>query len=85
MQLKLETHKRHPNYISSYQNVFLFILLFVVQGKCSSDVLLKEPSSVVQLQYDHKALLVSTKQRSLVCRLDGENKTFQVGQKERKM
>ncbi|XP_041353427.1 tectonin beta-propeller repeat-containing protein 2-like [Gigantopelta aegis] len=56
------------------------------QGQCKSDVLLKEaPAAVVQLHYNHKALLISTKQRSLVCRLDEENKTFQVGQKDRKV
>ncbi|KAK7104074.1 hypothetical protein V1264_018848 [Littorina saxatilis] len=56
------------------------------QGECKSSLLLVEPpTEIVQLNYDHKVLLISTKQRSFVCRLDTAGETVQAGQQERKV
>lgn len=54
------------------------------QGQCKSAVVLSEAgSSVVQLDHGNKSLLVSTKQRSVIYKMD--ESTVQVGQKDRKM
>lgn len=56
------------------------------QGQCkSSELLVEPPTEIVQLHYDHKVLLVSTKARSFVCRLDTTCEVIQVGQKDRKV
>lgn len=54
------------------------------QGQCKSAVVLSEAgSSVVQLDHGHKSLLVSTKQRTVIYKMD--ESTVQVGQKDRKI
>lgn len=53
------------------------------QGACRSDLVLEEPSSVVQLDYSQKVLLVSTAQRSLLF-LTEEQSVRQVGAQPRK-
>ncbi|XP_071079116.1 tectonin beta-propeller repeat-containing protein 2-like [Haliotis cracherodii] len=56
------------------------------QGQCKSTILLIEThAEIIQLHYDHKVLLVSTKQRSLICRLDDRDRLTQVGQQDRKL
>lgn len=53
------------------------------QGACRSHLVLEEPSSVVQLDYSQKVLLVSTAQRSLLF-LTEEQSVRQVGAQPRK-
>ncbi|XP_067682961.1 tectonin beta-propeller repeat-containing protein 2-like [Haliotis asinina] len=56
------------------------------QGQCKSTILLIEThTEIIQLNYNHKVLLVSTKQRSLICRLDDRDRLIQVGQQDRKL
>ncbi|KAL8602690.1 hypothetical protein ACOMHN_058643 [Nucella lapillus] len=56
------------------------------QGQCKSSVLLVEPpTEIVQLHYNHRVLLVSTRHRSFLCRLDTTGHTTQIGQKDRKV
>lgn len=56
------------------------------QGLCKSSLLLVEPpTEVIQLNYDHKVLLVSTKKRSFICRLDTTCQVTQIGQQDRKI
>ncbi|XP_060581801.1 tectonin beta-propeller repeat-containing protein 2-like [Ruditapes philippinarum] len=57
-----------------------------IEGKCQSSVLLIEGNTeIIQLNHGHKRLLVSTKQRCVVCRTDAVEKITQVGSKERKV
>lgn len=53
------------------------------QGTCSSQLVLEEPSSVVQLDYSQKVLLVSTLQRSLLFYTE-EKSVRQIGTQARK-
>lgn len=53
------------------------------QGVCSSQLVLEEPSSIVQLDYSQKVLLVSTLQRSLLFHTE-EQSVRQVGAQPRK-
>ncbi|XP_036887660.1 tectonin beta-propeller repeat-containing protein 2 isoform X2 [Sturnira hondurensis] len=53
------------------------------QGACSSHLVLEEPSSIVQLDYSQKVLLVSTLQRSLLFHTE-EQSVQQVGAQPRK-
>lgn len=56
------------------------------QGLCkSAELLVEPPTEIVQLHYDHKVLLVSTKTRSFVCRLDTSCEVVHIGQKDRKV
>ncbi|KAM5337362.1 tectonin beta-propeller repeat-containing protein 2 isoform 3-T3 [Glossophaga mutica] len=53
------------------------------QGACSSHLVLEEPSSIVQLDYSQRVLLVSTLQRSLLFHTE-EQSVQQVGAQPRK-
>ncbi|EPQ18857.1 Tectonin beta-propeller repeat-containing protein 2 [Myotis brandtii] len=53
------------------------------QGVCKSHLVLEEPSSIVQLDYSQKVLLVSTSQRSLLFHTE-EQSVRQVGAQPRK-
>uniref|UniRef100_A0ACB8G580 Uncharacterized protein n=1 Tax=Sphaerodactylus townsendi TaxID=933632 RepID=A0ACB8G580_9SAUR len=53
------------------------------QGRCHSSLVLEEPSSIVQLDYSQKVLLVSTLQRSLLFYTE-EKSVKQVGTQPRK-
>ncbi|XP_006839597.1 PREDICTED: tectonin beta-propeller repeat-containing protein 2 [Chrysochloris asiatica] len=53
------------------------------QGVCSSQLVLEEPSSIVQLDYSQKVLLVSTLQRSLLFYTE-EKAVKQIGAQPRK-
>ncbi|XP_058511119.1 tectonin beta-propeller repeat-containing protein 2 [Ochotona princeps] len=53
------------------------------QGVCNSHLVLEEPSSIVQLDYSHKVLLVSTLQRSLLFYTE-EKSVQQIGTQPRK-
>lgn len=53
------------------------------QGICTSHLVLEEPSSIVQLDYSHRVLLVSTHQRSLLFYTE-ERAVQQVGTQPRK-
>ncbi|XP_028914385.1 tectonin beta-propeller repeat-containing protein 2 isoform X1 [Ornithorhynchus anatinus] len=53
------------------------------QGVCNSNLVLEEPSSIVQLDYSQKVLLVSTLQRSLLFYTE-EKSVKQVGTQSRK-
>lgn len=53
------------------------------QGVCNSHLVLEEPSSVVQLDYSQKVLLVSTAQRSLLFHTE-EKSVKQVGTQPRR-
>ncbi|KAF5920093.1 hypothetical protein HPG69_009836, partial [Diceros bicornis minor] len=53
------------------------------QGVCNSHLVLEEPSSIVQLDYSQKVLLVSTLQRSLLFYTE-ENSVKQIGTQPRK-
>lgn len=53
------------------------------QGACSSQLVLEEPSAIVQLDYSQKVLLVSTLQRSLLFHTE-EQAVRQVGAQPRK-
>lgn len=53
------------------------------QGTCSSHLVLEEPSSIVQLDYSQKVLLVSTLQRSLLFYTE-EQAVKQIGSQPRK-
>ncbi|XP_023374638.1 tectonin beta-propeller repeat-containing protein 2 [Otolemur garnettii] len=53
------------------------------QGICNSHLVLEEPSSIVQLDYSHKVLLVSTLQRSLLFYTE-EKSVKQIGTQPRK-
>uniref|UniRef100_A0A8D2D1C5 Tectonin beta-propeller repeat containing 2 n=1 Tax=Sciurus vulgaris TaxID=55149 RepID=A0A8D2D1C5_SCIVU len=53
------------------------------QGTCSSQLVLEEPSSVVQLDYSQKVLLVSTMQRSLLFYTE-EKSVRQIGTQARR-
>uniref|UniRef100_A0A7N6BVG5 Tectonin beta-propeller repeat containing 2 n=1 Tax=Anabas testudineus TaxID=64144 RepID=A0A7N6BVG5_ANATE len=44
----------------------VFSALDLDQGVCKPELLLEEPSGVVQMEYSHQVLLVSTQQRSLL-------------------
>ena len=51
-----------------------------------SSTLLIEPSTeITQIDYQSRVLLVSTRHRSFVVRLDRHSEVVQVGTKERKM
>ncbi|CAM1294057.1 Uncharacterised protein g907 [Pycnogonum litorale] len=49
-----------------------------------SEVVLKEPEPIVQMDYCHQVLLVSTTARTIVCYTAEDNRILQVGFKERK-
>ncbi|XP_044293192.1 tectonin beta-propeller repeat-containing protein 2 isoform X2 [Varanus komodoensis] len=53
------------------------------QGLCNSNLILEEPSSIVQLDYSQKVLLVSTSQRSLLFYTE-QKSVKQVGTQPRK-
>ncbi|XP_059039166.1 tectonin beta-propeller repeat-containing protein 2 isoform X1 [Mustela lutreola] len=53
------------------------------QGVCNSHLVLEEPSSIVQLDYSQKVLLVSTLQRSLLFHME-EKSVKQIGTQPRK-
>nr|XP_020649277.1 tectonin beta-propeller repeat-containing protein 2 isoform X3 [Pogona vitticeps] len=53
------------------------------QGRCNSTLVLEEPSSIVQLDYSQKVLLISTLQRSLLFYTE-EKSVKQVGTQPRK-
>lgn len=53
------------------------------QGICNSHLVLEEPSSIVQLDYSQKVLLVSTLQRSLLFHTE-EKAVKQIGSQPRK-
>ncbi|KAM8781803.1 tectonin beta-propeller repeat-containing protein 2 [Rhynchonycteris naso] len=53
------------------------------QGVCDPHLVLEEPSSIVQLDYSHKVLLVSTSQRSLLFYTE-EQAVKQIGTQPRK-
>ncbi|XP_074662450.1 tectonin beta-propeller repeat-containing protein 2-like [Tubulanus polymorphus] len=53
------------------------------QKQTKSAIILKEGYEIVQLCYAHKTLLVSSKLRSILHTIE-ENKTIQIGQRERK-
>lgn len=55
----------------------------LLQGVCNSHLVLEEPSSVVQLDYSQKVLLVSTAQRSLLFHTE-EKSVKQVGTQPRR-
>uniref|UniRef100_UPI003AAE588F tectonin beta-propeller repeat-containing protein 2 n=1 Tax=Centroberyx gerrardi TaxID=166262 RepID=UPI003AAE588F len=61
----------------------VFSALDLDQGVCKPVLLLEEPSGVVQLEYSHRILLVSTQQRSLLF-CTQEQKLLQLGTKPRK-
>ncbi|KAH3859308.1 tectonin beta-propeller repeat-containing protein 2-like isoform X2 [Dreissena polymorpha] len=55
------------------------------QGKCSSRTLISEKdTSVVQLHHGHRSLLISTRHRTVVCRMDDHDRLVQIGTKDRK-
>ena len=55
-------------------------------GVCETNICLIESNcEIVQLSHAHKALLISTNQRSLLYRTDIKTALVQVGQKDRKM
>ncbi|KAJ7345201.1 hypothetical protein JRQ81_001151 [Phrynocephalus forsythii] len=53
------------------------------QGRCNSTLVLEEPSSIVQLDYSQKVLLISTLQRSLLFYTE-EKSVKQIGAQPRK-
>lgn len=53
------------------------------QGTCNSQLVLEEPSSIVQLDYSQKVLLISTLQRSLLFYTE-EKSVRQIGTQARK-
>ncbi|CAL1547450.1 unnamed protein product [Lymnaea stagnalis] len=56
------------------------------QGQCSSSLLLIEQSTeIVQLDYRHKVLLVSTRQRSFIVRIDMKSQIVNIGTQDRKI
>lgn len=55
----------------------------VFKGICNSSLVLEEPSSIVQLDYSQKVLLVSTLQRTLLFYTE-EKSVNQVGTQPRK-
>ena len=56
------------------------------QGVCETNICLIESNcEIVQLSHAHKALLISTNQKSLLYRTDIKTALVQVGQKDRKM
>ena len=57
--------------------------LALLQGICNSHLVLEEPSSIVQLDYSQKVLLVSTLQRSLLFYTE-EKAVKQIGSQPRK-
>lgn len=57
--------------------------LALSQGVCNSHLVLEEPSSIVQLDYSQKVLLVSTLQRSLLFYTE-EKAVKQIGSQPRK-
>ncbi|XP_056667205.1 tectonin beta-propeller repeat-containing protein 2 isoform X2 [Monodelphis domestica] len=61
----------------------VFSSLDLDQGICNSSLVLEEPSSIVQLDYSQKVLLVSTLQRSLLFYTE-EKSVKQVGTQPRK-
>ncbi|XP_074069245.1 tectonin beta-propeller repeat-containing protein 2 isoform X3 [Macrotis lagotis] len=61
----------------------VFSSLDLDQGVCNSSLVLEEPSSIVQLDYSQKVLLVSTLQRSLLFYTE-EKSVKQVGTQPRK-
>ncbi|XP_070698394.1 tectonin beta-propeller repeat-containing protein 2 isoform X2 [Pempheris klunzingeri] len=61
----------------------VFSFLDLDQGVCKPELLLEESSGVVQVEYSHQVLLVSTQQRSLLyCTQNQE--VYQLGTKPRK-
>ncbi|BFZ11505.1 hypothetical protein BsWGS_14546 [Bradybaena similaris] len=56
------------------------------EGQCRSSILLVETSSeIIQLDYKHKLLMVSTRQRSFIVRLDLKCQVIPIGTKDRKI
>ncbi|KAK6181171.1 hypothetical protein SNE40_009090 [Patella caerulea] len=58
------------------------------EGQSTSKVLLDEDiadAEIIQMSYDHKALLVTTKYRTIVCRTDEDSRVIQIGHQERKV
>ena len=73
----------HQRQIKDYISNFV---TFSLQGQCKSSVLLIESDTeIVQLNHAHRSLLVSTKQRCLVYRMDEQDRIIQIGSKDRKM
>ncbi|XP_013385306.1 tectonin beta-propeller repeat-containing protein 2-like isoform X1 [Lingula anatina] len=56
----------------------------IEKGQCASDIILKESHKIVQLDYAHKTLLVSSRMRTILCHTENNNSVSQVGQKDRK-
>ncbi|NXP67649.1 TCPR2 protein, partial [Chloropsis cyanopogon] len=65
------------------KQVNVFICLNLCEGICNSSLVLEEPSSIVQLDYNQKVLLVSTLQRTLLFYTE-EKSVNQVGTQPRK-
>ncbi|KAK0046533.1 tectonin beta-propeller repeat-containing protein 2 [Biomphalaria pfeifferi] len=56
------------------------------KGQCSSSILLIEANTeIIQLDYRHRALLVSTRHRSFIIRLDLKSEIVNIGSKDRKI
>ncbi|XP_061599817.1 tectonin beta-propeller repeat-containing protein 2 [Cololabis saira] len=61
----------------------VFSTLDLDQGLCKADLLLEESSGVVQMEYSHQVLLISTHQRSLLYQTQ-TREVLQLGTKPRK-
>ncbi|XP_071785453.1 tectonin beta-propeller repeat-containing protein 2-like [Asterias amurensis] len=54
------------------------------ENKCHSELILKEEMPIVQLNYAHKILIISTYSRTVLCHTDEKYRLQQVGQRPRK-
>ena len=75
------------NLILVYYKQFLFSrfpFLLHCQNKCHSELILKEEMPIVQLNYAHKILIISTYSRTVLCHTDENYRLQQVGQRPRK-
>ena len=70
-----------------FQLVFGLLVksLFCLQNESRSYLVSQEPHEVVQLDYANRALLISTKFRSVIVFIEEDNRKVRVGQKDRKM
>ena len=56
----------------------------MLQEQSKSYFVCKEPHEVVQLDYAHRTLLITTRSRAILCALYENNEITQIGKKARK-
>ncbi len=68
-----------------FLGLFLHAHYIVLQHQSKSYVIAEEPHEVIQLDYSHKTLLISTMFRSILCTPGNTSAKQRLGKKDRKM